>query len=314
MEHEIYVPFSAAVVRSALTDPERVARCVPGLQPAPDGDPAAPGGRLRLRIGGSTITYRGGLGISGHGEGFTVEGEGSEARGEGTVRLTLTVVPRPTADGSGTTLSFTGTVEATGRLARFEPEQRQATGRRLLERFTEALVGDLGRDAPPGEASADEPSPPAGIGEPEDNERAIPGIPAPDNPPDTAPADGGAGPGAPGGPEKESGTPGSPPREEGPAPEGPESPESAPRAEEDLVGAPPAAGPPGTPEAGVARRTMIGRSAEEVDHAPPRGRYAPEPGPGGSPSGTDVLRWAAPAAALALVCAVAVGRALRRRS
>jgi hypothetical protein len=57
---------------------------------------------------------------------------------------------------------------------------------------------------------------------------------------------------------------------------------------------------------------MIGRSAEEVDHAPPRGRYAPVPAPqsvtGGSP-----LRWAAPAAALALASAIVVSRALRKR-
>jgi hypothetical protein len=57
---------------------------------------------------------------------------------------------------------------------------------------------------------------------------------------------------------------------------------------------------------------MIGRSAEEVDHAPPRGRYAPTPGPE-TASATATLRWLAPAAALALASAVVVGRALRRR-
>ncbi|WP_420708464.1 hypothetical protein [Streptomyces sp. ERV7] len=65
-------------------------------------------------------------------------------------------------------------------------------------------------------------------------------------------------------------------------------------------------------EAAHARRTMIGRSAEEVDHAPPRGRYAPVPAPAGSGAGAT-LRWAAPAAALALASAVVVGRVLRRR-
>lgn len=65
-------------------------------------------------------------------------------------------------------------------------------------------------------------------------------------------------------------------------------------------------------EAAHARRTMIGRSAEEVDHAPPRGRYAPVPAPA-SGSASDSLRWIAPAAALALASAVVLGRALRRR-
>lgn len=57
---------------------------------------------------------------------------------------------------------------------------------------------------------------------------------------------------------------------------------------------------------------MIGRSAEEVDHAPPRGRYAPVPSPE-TTTASSTLRWVAPAAALALASAVVVGRALRRR-
>lgn len=70
---------------------------------------------------------------------------------------------------------------------------------------------------------------------------------------------------------------------------------------------------PGPPaEAAHARRTMIGRSAEEVDHAPPRGRYAPVPPPAATTT-KDNLRWLAPAAALAVASAVVLGRALRRR-
>ncbi|MFJ9689078.1 SRPBCC domain-containing protein [Streptomyces bacillaris] len=65
-------------------------------------------------------------------------------------------------------------------------------------------------------------------------------------------------------------------------------------------------------EAAHARRTMIGRSAEEVDHAPPRGRYAPVPSPDAGGAGTT-LRWVAPAAALALASAVVLSRVLRRR-
>jgi hypothetical protein len=69
-------------------------------------------------------------------------------------------------------------------------------------------------------------------------------------------------------------------------------------------------GPPA--EAAHARRTMIGRSAEEVDHAPPRGRYAPVPAPQTVASSVP-LRWAAPAAAVVLASAIVVGRALRKR-
>jgi hypothetical protein len=65
-------------------------------------------------------------------------------------------------------------------------------------------------------------------------------------------------------------------------------------------------------EAAHARRTMIGRSAEEVDHAPPRGRYAPVPAPQ-TVSTNATLRWAAPAAALVLASAIVVNRVLRKR-
>lgn len=57
---------------------------------------------------------------------------------------------------------------------------------------------------------------------------------------------------------------------------------------------------------------MIGRSAEEVDHAPPRGRYAPVPAPTATAANAN-LRWIAPAAAVAVASAVLLGRALRRK-
>ncbi|TQJ54555.1 hypothetical protein FBY34_2332 [Streptomyces sp. SLBN-115] len=50
---------------------------------------------------------------------------------------------------------------------------------------------------------------------------------------------------------------------------------------------------------------MIGRSAEEVDHAPPRGRYAPVPAPQ-TVVPNSTLRWAAPAAALVVASAIVV--------
>lgn len=301
MEHEVYVPFSVSAVRGAFADPARVARCVPGLSLD---DTGGAGARLRVRIGPTTITYRGVLALARRGEGFTIAGEGSEARGTGTASVLLIVVPRPVPDGSGTTLSFTATVEATGRLAACEPWQRQTTARRLLDRFAGALSEELERA---GEQPPAPPAPPApgGIGEPGDNERVIPGIPAPEGPQEREPvAD-----------RAEFDLEDLEDLEEldhlDKAEAAAEAEEAA--AEPDL----PAGftrGRPAEPEADFARRTMIGRSAEEVDHAPPRGRYAPEPAPGRhSPARAETLRWAAPAAALALISAVVIGRRVLRR-
>ena len=471
MEHEVYVPFSVDSVRAALSDQERVARCVPGLQQAAaerDSDDRAAGqtgearitGRLRLRLGGSTITYRGWLSVLSQDEGFTAEGSGTEARGSGTVRLTLTAVPRPSDEGEGTVLACLGGVDADGRIAEYDEKTVASAGRRLLDRFGAALADSLSSDPPPLGAVT-----PGGIGEPDDNERVIPGIPSPEveEPPasalgepdgatgDDAPngeegggragepgrsetgggaaasgragngpearqtpgadaatdgeaaasgsggvtgsggaahsgevgrksgsgrtgpsraAGGGAGgagaaegtgseagtseglggAGAAGGPFESDGSegagaaegegvPGSEPRSGG-DPEAERGPEGA-RPREETSGSsepeqeptgifdteipPPSLDPleetrgegadddgPVTAEAAHARRTMIGRSAEEVDHAPPRGRYAPVPVPE-PPTATATLRWAAPAAAVVVAGAIVLGRALRRR-
>ncbi|MFJ3954583.1 SRPBCC domain-containing protein [Streptomyces libani] len=300
MEHEVYVPFPVGTVRQALTEPERVARCVPGVQLDADAAPHCPEGRLRLRIGSSTITYRGTLTVSaaadevpgddGAGAAVTVEAKGTEARGDGTVALTLAVRLSPaTEPGPGTMLSCSGTVHRDGRLAEASDQSAATVGRRLLDRFAENLAGDLQR------------RPVADDGGPADDAEETAGsgvfdteVPPPSLDPD---ADETTDPGA----AAEAG-------EDAAAGDSADTfpsvhPEHGYGDEADRLA--PA-------EAAHARRTMIGRSAEEVDHAPPRGRYAPVPAP--ESNGTSVtLRWAAPAAAVVLASAVVVGRVLRRR-
>ncbi|WP_407287051.1 SRPBCC domain-containing protein [Streptomyces sp. BP-8] len=284
MEHEVYVPFPVGTVRQALTEPERVARCVPGVQLDADAAPHCPEGRLRLRIGSSTITYRGTLTVSGAADDrpgedgapatVTVEAKGTEARGDGAVVLTLVVRLSPaTEPGPGTTLACSGTLHSDGRLAEASDQAARSAGRRLLDRFAENLAADL-RQRPVTDADDsarhsvfDAEVPPPSL-DPLSDENAIGAT-------DDLAADAAAQDAH---PEHAYG--------------------------EDADGAP--------AEAAHARRTMIGRSAEEVDHAPPRGRYAPVPAPETN-STSATLRWAAPAAAVVLASAVVVGRVLRRR-
>ncbi|MGW9434625.1 SRPBCC family protein [Streptomyces sp. NPDC055607] len=307
MEHEVFVPVPAEALRATLTDPARVVRCAPGLQRDADAEGDPLGGRLKVRIGGHTITYRGALRIVERDGAITYEGEGVEVRGKGGAELSLTVVLTPVAE--GTNLSFTGALSATGRLADETDGTRAATGARLLDRFVEALVGEAGAPLEGG----------AGAGAVADPVRDAPD--APDTP-DVRDAPGvldGEGAdrldddsrlddndGVDDGVE-ESDARGS--VFDAPVP----PPALDPLADEGFGDVPvefPAPQP--AAEAAHARRTMIGRSAEEVDHAPPRGRYAPVPAPEAGSAGAT-LRWIAPAAALALASAVVVGRALRRR-
>ncbi|MEU8825952.1 SRPBCC domain-containing protein [Streptomyces sp. NPDC048636] len=313
MEHEVFVPFPVDTVRLALTEPDRIARCVPGLQQDADEAAGPLAGRLRLRIGGSTITYRGALRVGERDGVFEVEGEGTEARGSGSVKVTLTVTLEA-AEG-GTTLGCSGTVHRDGRLAEFDDEAVSTAGRRLLDRFAAALTSGLeaspitpaapdaqdgtdGKDAqdaqdgPDGRDGADgEPRsvfdtdiPPSSLdprAELDDDQAALEAAAA---------ADAGFG----------------------------ELDDVGDLNDVDGVGSMDEASglgeaedePPA--EAAHARRTMIGRSTEEVDHAPPRGRYAPVPAPQ-TVSTSAALRWAAPAAAVVLASAVVVGRRVLRR-
>ncbi|MEV7501682.1 SRPBCC family protein [Streptomyces sp. NPDC093018] len=267
MEHQVFVPVPADRLATALADPARVARAVPGLQQDAGAPPVA--GRLKLRVGGHSVTYRGTARVLAREDGtYTVEGDATEARGSGAVKLALTL--RLADAEGGTTVTAEGGADASGRITELPADTVAAAAARLLTRFLEAL-GERAEE--PGKEAA---APEAGRTSVFDTE-----IPPSSLDPGADGEDG----------------------EEGarePA-EGVESPA------DDFTdtGVPPA-------EAAHARRTMIGRSAEEVDHAPPRGRYAPVPAPG-TVSANQALKWAAPAAALAVASAIVVGRALRRR-
>ncbi|MET7989174.1 hypothetical protein [Streptomyces sp. NPDC005281] len=391
MEHEVFVPFPAGRLREALADPVRVARAVPGLQQdasaATDGAADADGGsasrsgtgqraaagsagagrgrdagaarvagRLKVRVAGHTITYRGSFRVTAQGDdSYAVEGDATEVRGAGAVKLALTLRLLP-ADG-GTTLAFGGTASGDGRLAELPHDAVSSTGLRLLTRFAGTLATDLtsragsvadhetGIGAEPATGSGPEPEPGTGAEAGQAAEAGpgpvpVPGpgagqepVPGAELEPDSSPE-----------PEPES----SPELEPDSSPEpelGPEDQdEAAPGFEADVTphsldplgeddefdGEDSAAEAAETPEAAEmaetakpgradamaeaahARRTMIGRSAEEVDHAPPRGRYAPVPPPEAT-AARDTLRWAAPAAALVVASAIVVSRALRKR-
>jgi carbon monoxide dehydrogenase subunit G len=376
MEHEVFVPVSPTRIGHALRDSALVTASLPGWQPdadapaASEGPAAASGstagaskgavgasegaaGRLRLRVGGSTITYRGTVRVSGASSPFAVEASGTEVRGTGAVKATLEIaVAEATRPAPGALLTFRGAAQAEGRLASYETAVVEAAVRRLLDRFSADLAahapeedaaggvaGDAAEQGGPEEGGTEDGAagPPVAAGETVTGEAVLDprsGVAADDVAADGVTGDDVAGDDVTGeetpaeaadaAPEADAhadDTPQDPAEPEAdvvddlgePAPPSDlddfelvevevEVPESA-AALDDLV--PPA-------EAAHARRTMIGRSAEEVDHAPPRGRYAPVPAPDAA-SAAATLRWAAPAAAALVASAVVVGRVLRRR-
>ncbi|MER5199580.1 SRPBCC domain-containing protein [Streptomyces sp. NPDC002755] len=272
MEQEVFVPVPAERLRAALADPALVARAVPGLQQDAGTEPVA--GRLKVRVGGHTITYRGAVRVSPREDGaYTVEGDATEVRGSGVVKPLLTLWLREAE--TGTTLRFEGTASADGRIAELPPEAVESTVTRLLDRFATNLATEATEAVDTVEATEAVDTVEAAEAVDADAVDEVDGV----DDVDTSPAPGTV-----------------------------FEAEVSPAGLEDLTG-------PGEPpaEAAHARRTMIGRSAEEVDHAPPRGRYAPVPAPQ-TVVPNSTLRWAAPAAALVVASAIVVGRALRRRA
>ncbi|MGW3209429.1 SRPBCC domain-containing protein [Streptomyces sp. NPDC001135] len=259
MEHQVFVPAPVEPLRAALADPARVARAIPGLQQDAGAEPVA--GRLKLRVGGHSVTYRGTARVVAREDGtYAVEADATEARGTGAVKLTLTLRLADTE--GGTTVTAEGAAVADGRIAELPPDAVSAAATRLLNRFVANLATTEASQEQEQEQEQEGQGPAPGAGHTSVFDTEVP-------PPSLDAA--------------------------------------ADRLSEDFAdtGEPPA-------EAAHARRTMIGRSAEEVDHAPPRGRYAPVPAP--QPvTATSALRWAAPAAALAVASAIVVSRALRRR-
>ncbi|NEA11414.1 carbon monoxide dehydrogenase, partial [Streptomyces sp. SID10692] len=291
MEHEVFVPVPVPTLLRTLGDPARVARCVPGFQQDADASASPLAGRLKLRAGGHTITYRGELRLTGPEDGdgpdgprLSVTGTGAEARGEGAVEVALTLAL--TAKDGGTTLMYSGTAEGGGRLAELEDGAALAAAHRLLDRFTQQLVTESLAERGEGEAE----------GKAEEDAGTDAG--AEDAGTDTGAGSTGTDADADGAGTDDAG---------GDRDRVGEGPDDAPRSVYDSPVPPPSLDPVAgvefsvpdepTAEAAHARRTMIGRSAEEVDHAPPRGRYAPVPSMDAGGTNTT-LRWVAPAAAL----------------
>uniref|UniRef100_UPI0022771A46 SRPBCC family protein n=1 Tax=Streptomyces sp. NRRL F-2799 TaxID=1463844 RepID=UPI0022771A46 len=144
MELQVFVPVPADRLREALADAVRVARAVPGLQQDAGAAPVA--GRLKLRVGGHSVTYRGTLAVSARADGtYAVRADGTESRGAGTVTLSLTLTLAPTE--GGTTVTVGGTAKAEGRRLAELPEDAVTTAaNRLLTRTLETLAAGVSED------------------------------------------------------------------------------------------------------------------------------------------------------------------------
>jgi carbon monoxide dehydrogenase subunit G len=170
LDHEFTVPVPVEQAWPVLLDVERIAPCMPGAAlDSIDGDEFA--GRLKVRLGAMTITYRGSARISSRDEAahtVTLEGSGKEARGAGTAKATVRAELH--GEGERTRVTVHTTLNITGRPAQFGRGILAEVGGKLVGRFADNLAEEISRDEPGGAVSgereaAEEPETAAASGE-----------------------------------------------------------------------------------------------------------------------------------------------------
>ncbi|TDC68871.1 carbon monoxide dehydrogenase [Actinomadura sp. GC306] len=161
LDHDFTVPVPVDQAWSVLLDVERVAACMPGATlDSIEGEEFK--GRMKVKVGAMTITYRGSAHIVSADEPsrtVTMEASAKEARGSGTAAAT---VQAKLIDEGGTTRVTVHTkLNVTGRPAQFGRNILSEVGSKIISRFAKALEEELessGTDAPATESTAAEPA------------------------------------------------------------------------------------------------------------------------------------------------------------
>src|SRR4051794_32603547 len=143
LDHEFTVPVPVDQAWPVLLDVERIAPCMPGATlESIDGDEFT--GRLKVRLGAMTITYKGSARIAAkdeHTRTVTIEGSGKDARGSGTASAT---VQAQLHDEDGQTRVTVHTkLNVTGRPAQFGRGILSEVGGKLISRFAGSLADEL---------------------------------------------------------------------------------------------------------------------------------------------------------------------------
>ncbi len=145
VEYEFMVEVAPSTVRSLLTDVERSAACVPGVS-LETSAPGEYGGRLRLRVGSTTVTYRGTATVSMTEDAFRLEFEGQEARGSGVAKGAVTFALA--GDQQRTRVAVDADVTVTGRLGSLDSSVLSDAIRRLFVRFGECVIAAVAVEEP----------------------------------------------------------------------------------------------------------------------------------------------------------------------
>ncbi len=134
IEKQFTVDAAPDAVWAFLTDPERVARCLPGASITEQIDDHTWGGRMALKVGPVSTAYKGRitfqrLDVATHTAELRATGQDVQGRGGADMTMTSHLEP----EGSGTAVTVTSDVNVTGILAQF--------GRGMIQDVSNQLFG-----------------------------------------------------------------------------------------------------------------------------------------------------------------------------
>ncbi len=156
LDHDFTVPVPVDQAWSVLLDVERVAACMPGATlDSVEGEEFA--GRMKVKVGAMTITYRGTARIVSADESshvVTMEASGKEARGSGTAAAT--VQARLHEEDGTTRVTVHTKLNVTGRPAQFGRNILSEVGSKVIDRFAKSLAAELETSGEGGGAAAAE--------------------------------------------------------------------------------------------------------------------------------------------------------------
>jgi carbon monoxide dehydrogenase subunit G len=153
LEHQFTVPAALDVVWAAVTDPAKVAPCMPGATLTEvDGSEFA--GSVKVKLGPVSLLYKGSgqfVEIDEQSHRVVIKASGKDSRGNGTASATVTVTLK--ADGGNTSGTVATDLAITGKPAQFGRGMISEVGGKILDTFAAALAAQLGVSAPAGEAA-----------------------------------------------------------------------------------------------------------------------------------------------------------------
>lgn len=173
LEHRFTVPAPPDVVWAALTDPERVAPCMPGATlSSVEGNSFT--GSVKVKLGPISLLYKGSGEFVETDEAarrVVIKASGKDSRGNGTASATVTV--QLTDEGGSTSATASTDMAITGKPAQFGRGMIGEVGGKILDTFANCLSGKLAPasevpdeasdealdDAAAEEPAADEPKP-----------------------------------------------------------------------------------------------------------------------------------------------------------